>query len=98
MLARVSALTSAAFVILMWVIPELQLHPMKLTMYTLACESFVLYAYASSALICRMKAGEMFAKTVFFEGGCVSILHSIKIITQSTLFMVSFAEWVCLSF
>ena len=88
----VSAILNAAFFVLMLWIDELRVHPMKLFMYLMACDSTVLFAYVFSLSSCSWNLPRLFAETVFFSSDCAEKLRALKVLTRTGVFSTLFAS------
>ena len=88
----ISGLINGAFFLLVWAIPELQAHPMKLFMYTMVCDSFVLMSFAASFAICDLRMESLLAYTIFYDDSCESNVRAMKVLMKAQLFFTLFAS------
>ena len=86
-LALASSLINALFLLLMWQIKELHVHPMKLFMGVTACDAIMLHQYSVSVRVCQLDLQQLLAYTLFFSDDCASQLRAVQIITKFSLFV-----------
>lgn len=84
--ALASALLNGIFFLFMWFIPKLQVHPMKLFMYIMFCDTVMLVQYALSLRTCEYQFYKLFAKTVLFDTSCEGELRAAQILLKNSLF------------
>ena len=63
---------------------------MKLFMYTMLCDSFVLVSYATSFFICDLKLENLLAYTIFFDGSWESELRALDLLLHAQVFFTLF--------
>lgn len=78
-----SSLMYAFMALLIWRIKDLQVHPMRLVMYIMICDSLVLWAEAAHNQICKWQSYKLFSLSVFFSNSYEAQARSINLLAKS---------------
>ena len=79
-LQYMGGLASFAFFLVVWNTPELQVHPMKLLMYTALFEGISQIALAMQFYVCEFDLHKLFARVFFLQNDIYWEAHSAYIL------------------
>lgn len=69
--------------LIIWRIPALQVHPMKIIFWIMILDSITIWEEASYNEVCKKKAYELFALTVFYSTNTRSYARALTILVNS---------------
>ena len=91
-------ISSFIFFLLIWLIRDLQVHPMRLFMYQSAFETLQAFMFVTSFRICKFKLPELLSSTLFFSSEWHYKFRALNLLGNSAMKITIFAGMCCICF
>ena len=93
-LGIVGSVTSLLFFLIIWLMKELQVHPMRLFMYQSAVDSMIAFLHSTSLRQCELRLPDLLSYTLFFNYDWHHRFDSLNLLTNSGNNFLCFLNFV----